>query len=55
MESKDFLYCYGVGCPLRERCIRYTEGQNLPEGNWLWQNDCGEDQHDFLPPASSQH
>lgn len=55
MESKEFKYCYGVGCPLRERCIRYTEGKKLPEGNWWWQNDCGEEYRDFLPVASSNH
>lgn len=55
MESKEFKYCYGVGCPLRERCVRYTEGKKLPEGNWWWQNDCGEDHRDFLPVIPSNN
>ena len=49
MESTDFMYCEGVGCPLRERCARYTEGQQLPKGDWSWQIDCGEEHNDFLP------
>ena len=42
MPNKNFYYCKGVGCPLRERCARYVEGKTLPEGNWLWQYDCGD-------------
>lgn len=49
MASQDFRYCEGVGCPLRERCIRYIEGQKLPEGNWWWQLDCSDEHYDFLP------
>lgn len=49
--SRDFQYCKGVGCPLRERCVRYVEGLGLPEGNWWWQYDCGEDRNDFLPKS----
>ncbi len=49
MPNKNFYYCKGVGCPLRERCARYVEGKTLPEGNWLWQYDCGDEHRDFLP------
>ncbi len=48
-ENSDFMYCKAVGCPLRERCVRYVEGQSLPEGSWWWQNDCGEEHNSFLP------
>lgn len=54
MYSSDFKYCIGVGCPLRERCVRYTEGRSLPEGNWWWQNGCGEN-HDMFLPVSNTH
>ena len=54
MASKDFCYCKGVGCPLRERCIRYVEGQSLPEGNWWWQYDCGEERNSFLPKRTKE-
>ncbi len=49
MYNVDFKYCTGVGCPLRERCVRYVEGLSLPEGDWWWQNECGESHDDFLP------
>lgn len=54
MYSSDFKYCTGVGCPLRERCVRYIEGRSLPEGNWWWQNGCGEN-HDMFLPVSNTH
>lgn len=47
--KKDFIYCKGIGCPLRDRCIHYTEGKELPDGDWHWQYDCGEEHVDFLP------
>lgn len=47
--NKDFVYCQGIGCTLKERCIRYIEGLQLPKGNWWWQIDCGEDRSSFLP------
>lgn len=53
--SETFIYCKGIGCPLRDRCLHYTEGQSLPEGDWKWQNDCGEDHRDFLPVTPSNH
>lgn len=54
MENNGFTYCKGIGCPLKERCIRYTEGSKLPEGNWWWKYDCGEDHHDYLPILNSK-
>ena len=53
MENKDFIYCKGVGCPLSERCIHYREGLTLPEGDWKWQYDCGEERKGFLPTMTS--
>ena len=47
--DNHFKYCHGIGCPLRERCVRYTEGLSLPEGNWWWMNDCGENHYQYLP------
>lgn len=49
MKDKSFVYCKGIGCPLRDRCIHYTEGKELPDGDWHWQYDCGEEHVDFLP------
>lgn len=48
-NNKDFMYCQGIGCPLKERCSRYAEGVVLPDGNWWWQVDCGESHSQFLP------
>lgn len=53
-QNKDFMYCKGIGCPLRERCVRYTEGSALPEGNWWWQNGCGENHEQYLPVINPQ-
>ena len=52
--NKDFMYCKGIGCPLRERCVRYTEGSKLPEGNWWWMNDCGENHEQYLPVSNKK-
>lgn len=49
--NEDFIYCKGIGCPLIERCVHYTEGQSLPEGDWKWQYDCGSEHGDFMPVA----
>lgn len=45
----DFTYCQGIGCPLKERCVRYVEGLMLPDGNWWWQIDCGDSRRSFMP------
>lgn len=52
--NETFNYCKGIGCPLRERCLHYVEGQGLPEGDWEWQIDCGEDYDGFLPVIDKQ-
>ena len=49
--DNNFKYCKGIGCPLRDRCIRYREGTTLPEGNWWWQYQCAGDHEGFLPVA----
>lgn len=49
MANDRFKYCKGVGCPLSERCVHFVEGQNLPEGDWSWMNDCGEEHPAYLP------
>ena len=49
MNDNDFIYCKGIGCPLIERCVHYTEGQSLPEGDWKWQFDCGSEHAGFMP------
>lgn len=28
--NKDFVYCQGIGCTLKERCVRYIEGLQYP-------------------------
>lgn len=42
-KNSGFLYCKGIGCPRRERCVRYVESLSLPEGSWWWQYACGSD------------
>lgn len=49
--SAEFAYCKGIGCSLCERCIRYKEGLTLPQGDWKWMYDCGEDHDSYLPVA----
>ena len=49
MKNNNFCYCKGIGCPRREHCVRFVEGQSLPEGNWTWQCDCGGNFRDYLP------
>ena len=49
MANDRFKYCKGVGCPLSERCIHHVEGQHLPDGDWSWMNDCGDEHRDFFP------
>lgn len=42
--KKDFTYCKGNGCAIRESCFRYREGLHVPKdvsGFW-WMEDCGE-------------
>lgn len=56
MSDNNFFYCYGIGCPLSNICVRFVEGIKLPEGNWWWQYDCGSDLSGFLPanPADEE-
>lgn len=51
--SIEFAYCKGIGCPLRERCVHHTEGLSLPEGDWKWMCDCGEDHESYLPTVDN--
>jgi len=48
--NKDFNYCYGRGCILKEHCIRYTEGQKIPllEEGWWWMDNCGENREGYI-------
>lgn len=40
--NNDFTYCKGNGCAIREHCVRYLEGLELPDGDWWWMMNCDE-------------
>lgn len=49
MSKRDFTYCNGKRCALKEHCVRYIEGQNVPkdvEGFW-WTDHCDEHTRDM--------
>lgn len=48
--SRDFNYCNGKGCALKNHCVRYVEGRNIPndaEGYW-WIENCNESNRDMF-------
>ncbi|MBQ8969219.1 MAG: hypothetical protein IJ064_05765 [Bacteroidaceae bacterium] len=46
--SNDFTYCKGSRCVLKEHCTRYLDGLKLPDGNWWWMQDCGENRTGYI-------
>lgn len=50
MANKDFCYCNGNDCSVKEHCIRYVEGKNIPtdEQGWYWMNDCGSERIGYI-------
>ena len=47
-KKNDFTYCKGERCALKEHCVRYREGLNLPNGDWWWMASCGEDRDGYI-------
>lgn len=42
--KRDFTYCKGIGCAIKESCVRYIDGlvaMQDEEQHW-WMEDCGE-------------
>lgn len=43
--NKDFTYCNGKGCALKEHCVRHLSGLRVPKdvsGYW-WMECCDEE------------
>jgi len=49
MENKDFTYCNGKGCALKDQCRRYQEGQRIIANvngdthQYWWMDNCNEE------------
>lgn len=43
--NRDFCYCKGRNCRLRDLCKRYLEGTRINEdaGNYWWIDNCDEE------------
>lgn len=50
MANKDFCYCNGYRCALKEHCVRYLEGMKIPsdEAGWWWMSDCGDERIAYI-------
>lgn len=50
MANKDFCYCNGYRCALKEHCVRYLEGLKVPsdEAGWWWMSDCGDERIAYI-------
>lgn len=49
------LFCEGAGCPLRDRCHRYTDGRDIDRhaAGYSWMSACDDDEHNgFIPMGS---
>ena len=48
--NRDFTYCKGERCAIKEHCTRYLNGLKIdPKANgWWWMNDCGEYRHGYI-------
>lgn len=49
--NKDFCYCNGMGCAIREFCVRYRDGLRArkEEDDFLWMDECGEERDAYIP------
>lgn len=49
--NKDFCYCNGNGCAIKEHCVRYREGLQArkQKGEFLWMDECGEERDVYIP------
>ena len=49
MAKKDFCYCKGVHCSIKEWCVRYVEGLKAKsEDGHLWMDECEEDRPCYI-------
>lgn len=49
--KQDFAYCKGYRCALKEHCVRYRDGQRIPNDevslHW-WMEDCGDERIAYI-------
>ncbi len=48
--KKDFCYCNGKGCAIREHCVRYVDGckARKDDTQHTWMDECGEDRVAYI-------
>lgn len=48
--NKDFCYCNGYSCALKDNCIRYTNGKSVPVDakDYWWMDDCGDERIGYI-------
>lgn len=51
--KKDFCYCNGYICAIKEHCVRYVDGLKAKYDDALntWIDDCGGDRVNYLDTA----
>lgn len=51
MANKDFCYCLGQGCSLKDKCVRYLDGKKITdskEGRWWFMEECGIERNGYI-------
>ena len=49
MLNRDFTYCLGKDCSMRDTCYRYVEGKKIPSSSdegWWWCESCSTEYRD---------
>lgn len=50
--KRDFCYCNGKNCAIREHCVRHVDGRKAGKeeiDSLWWMDDCGEDRDAYIP------
>ena len=52
--KRDFCYCNGKRCAIKDSCVRYVEGKHIPknEDGWWWMEECEEDRPAYIGTSS---
>lgn len=47
--KRDFCYCKGVRCAIKQWCVRYLDGIRAmsEEGHW-WMDECNENREAYI-------
>ncbi len=53
-QDNFFVFCEGIGCLLKENCLRYTSAKRIDRdaSGYVWISSCDEDERNMYMPLA---